>query len=101
MKNLLLIGMFYIFFVGQANAGDTRYRYKVGQRGPGGGVIFFVDYNNEYARFNYLEAAPENSVIILHGCAHNPSGMDLTMEQWIVLSNLFKVIQTRNFHNTI
>ena len=39
-----------------------------------------------------LEAAPENSVIILHGCAHNPSGMDLTMEQWSVLSNLFKVI---------
>jgi hypothetical protein len=26
--------------------------------GPGGGNIFFVDYNDEYAGFNYLEAAP-------------------------------------------
>jgi hypothetical protein len=26
--------------------------------GPGGGAIFFVDYNDQYAGFNYLEAAP-------------------------------------------
>lgn len=26
--------------------------------GPGGGHIFFVDYNDQYAGFNYLEAAP-------------------------------------------
>ena len=26
--------------------------------GPGGGTIFFVDYNDIYATFNYLEAAP-------------------------------------------
>lgn len=37
-----------------------------------------------------LEAAPENAVIVLHGCAHNPSGMDLNFEQWKVLSKLFK-----------
>jgi hypothetical protein len=30
---------------------------KVGSVGPGGGWIFFVDYNNQYS-FNYLEAAP-------------------------------------------
>lgn len=35
-----------------------------------------------------LENAPQDSVIILHGCAHNPSGMDLTMDQWKVLSKL-------------
>ena len=28
--------------------------------GPGGGYIFFVDYNNEYDEFNYLEVAPSN-----------------------------------------
>ena len=31
---------------------------KVGQIGPGGGTIFFVDYDNEYTTFNFLEAAP-------------------------------------------
>lgn len=37
-----------------------------------------------------LESAPENSVIVFHGCAHNPSGMDLNMDQWAVLSELVK-----------
>lgn len=37
-----------------------------------------------------LENAPEHSVIVLHGCAHNPSGMDLTFAQWKHLSVLFK-----------
>ena len=31
---------------------------KVGQIGPGGGTIFFVDYDNEFNSFNFLEAAP-------------------------------------------
>jgi hypothetical protein len=31
---------------------------KIGMTGPGGGLIFFVDYNDQYAGFNYLEAAP-------------------------------------------
>ena len=31
---------------------------KVGQIGPGGGTIFFVDYRNEFTTFNFLEAAP-------------------------------------------
>jgi hypothetical protein len=33
---------------------------KVGVQGPGGGTIFFVDYNDFYAGFNYLEAAPKS-----------------------------------------
>jgi len=32
---------------------------KVGVQGPGGGTIFFVDYNDIYNGFNYLEAAPK------------------------------------------
>ena len=31
---------------------------KIGAIGPGGGLIFFVDYSDQYAGFNYLEAAP-------------------------------------------
>jgi hypothetical protein len=30
----------------------------IGATGPGGGLIFFVDYHNEYPEFNYLEVAP-------------------------------------------
>ncbi|PSC75103.1 aspartate aminotransferase [Micractinium conductrix] len=29
-----------------------------------------------------LQAAPEGSVVVLHGCAHNPTGVDPTPEQW-------------------
>jgi hypothetical protein len=34
--------------------------YKIGDTGPGGGWIFFVDYNDQYAGFSYLEAAPSS-----------------------------------------
>ena len=35
---------------------------KIGAIGPGGGLIFFVDYFDQYAGFNYLEAAPTDGV---------------------------------------
>ncbi len=31
---------------------------KIGMQGPGGGIIFFVDYDDQYTGLNYLEAAP-------------------------------------------
>jgi hypothetical protein len=31
---------------------------KIGMTGPAGGLIFFVDYNDQYPGFDYLEAAP-------------------------------------------
>ena len=34
--------------------------YQVGDRGPGGGVIFFVDRDDQFPRFDYLEAAPDD-----------------------------------------
>ena len=37
-----------------------------------------------------LAAVPEGSVVLLHACAHNPTGVDLTQEQWKELSALFK-----------
>ena len=33
---------------------------KIGMTGPGGGIIFFVDYYDRYTGFNYLEAAPDD-----------------------------------------
>jgi hypothetical protein len=41
-----------------ANCIGTKCTYKIGDTGPGGGLIYFVDYNDQYAGFNYLEAAP-------------------------------------------
>ena len=34
------------------------FTYKVGDKGPGGGYIFFVDYEERFVDFDYLEAAP-------------------------------------------
>ncbi|KAH9395091.1 Aspartate aminotransferase, mitochondrial [Tyrophagus putrescentiae] len=33
---------------------------------------------------------PEKSVILLHACAHNPTGVDPKLDQWKELSNLIK-----------
>lgn len=31
---------------------------------------------------------PPNSIVLLHACAHNPTGVDPTPEQWVELSSL-------------
>jgi aspartate aminotransferase len=40
-----------------------------------------------------IRAAPEGSVILLHGCAHNPTGIDPTEEQWQKIADL---VQEKN-----
>ena len=40
-----------------------------------------------------LNAAPSGSVILLHACAHNPTGVDPTREQWEAIA---KVIRAKN-----
>uniref|UniRef100_A0A481MQK5 Aspartate aminotransferase n=1 Tax=Nipponaphis monzeni TaxID=196483 RepID=A0A481MQK5_9HEMI len=40
--------------------------------------------------FEDLSNAPENSVIILHGCAHNPTGLDPTKDQWKQIAEIMK-----------
>ena len=37
------------------------FTYKVGDTGPGGGIIFFVDRYDEYEGFTYLEVAPSST----------------------------------------
>merc|ERR1719483_834921 len=39
-----------------------------------------------------ISAIPEGSVILLHACAHNPTGVDPTPEQW---KEMFAVIKAR------
>ena len=36
------------------------FHYQVGDPGPGGGVIFFVDREDQFPGFDYLEAAPDD-----------------------------------------
>ncbi|GAX16705.1 aspartate aminotransferase, mitochondrial [Fistulifera solaris] len=37
-----------------------------------------------------IQDIPAGSCVLLHACAHNPTGMDPTLEQWKQLSELFK-----------
>ena len=37
-----------------------------------------------------LKAAPEGSIVLLHACAHNPTGIDPTVEQWKQISQVVK-----------
>ncbi|MCA1806632.1 MAG: hypothetical protein LC687_02035, partial [Actinobacteria bacterium] len=39
-------------------ASSTNTTYNIGDTGPSGGEIFFIDYHNEHS-FDYLEAAPD------------------------------------------
>jgi len=45
--------------------------YKASTRG--------LDYEGLIAD---LELAPEGAIVLLHACAHNPTGVDPTLEQW-------------------
>nr|XP_029116330.1 aspartate aminotransferase, chloroplastic isoform X2 [Elaeis guineensis] len=40
-----------------------------------------------------IKAAPDGSFVLLHGCAHNPTGIDPTPEQW---NKLADIIQDKN-----
>ncbi|KAJ0405665.1 hypothetical protein ATCC90586_004468 [Pythium insidiosum] len=37
-----------------------------------------------------LQGAPDGSLFLLHACAHNPTGVDPTMEQWRQISDVMK-----------
>jgi len=37
-----------------------------------------------------LKAAPSGSIVVLHACAHNPTGQDPSLAQWKELSTLLK-----------
>lgn len=37
-----------------------------------------------------LDAVPEGDIVLLHGCCHNPTGIDPTPEQWKALAEVMK-----------
>lgn len=46
-----------------------------------------LDFNGMLAA---LEGAPEGSIVLLHACAHNPTGVDATQDQWKKIANVIK-----------
>jgi aspartate aminotransferase len=38
-----------------------------------------------------IQKAPNNSIILLHACAHNPTGIDPTRDQWKEIEKVCKV----------
>lgn len=40
------------------------------------------------AMLGALREAPENSIVLLHACAHNPTGVDPTPEQWTQIADV-------------
>jgi aspartate/tyrosine/aromatic aminotransferase len=40
------------------------------------------------AMLNALRAAPEGDVVVVHGCCHNPTGVDLLPQQWQALGEV-------------
>lgn len=44
-----------------------------------------------------IKEMPEGSVVLLHACAHNPTGMDPTLEQWKEISETMKKKQLLPF----
>eukprot|EP00184_Porphyridium_aerugineum_P000745 CAMPEP_0184697774 /NCGR_PEP_ID=MMETSP0313-20130426/4619_1 /TAXON_ID=2792 /ORGANISM="Porphyridium aerugineum, Strain SAG 1380-2" /LENGTH=424 /DNA_ID=CAMNT_0027156611 /DNA_START=410 /DNA_END=1684 /DNA_ORIENTATION=+ len=68
-----------------AGLGDTqKYRYYDAKTGG-------VDYENMCADLN---AAPDGSVVLFHGCAHNPTGADPTEQQW---KGLLEICKKKHF----
>ena len=41
------------------------------------------------AYLSFLRSAPPQSVILLHACAHNPTGVDPTRAQWTEIAQIF------------
>jgi aspartate aminotransferase len=54
----------------------------------------YYDYTghevNVAAMLETLAKVPAGDVVLLHGCCHNPSGADLTLEQWQAIADLAK-----------
>ncbi|MBB3135510.1 aromatic-amino-acid transaminase [Rhizobium pisi] len=52
----------------------------------------FVDLVSQQVKFESvvaaLSSAREGDVVLLHGCCHNPTGIDFTMEQWAEITKL-------------
>ena len=59
-------------------------------------VVKYRYYNKDTIGLDFegmiadIKAAPEGSIVLLHACAHNPTGIDPTKEQWEQISDIVK-----------
>ncbi|MCJ1278581.1 aspartate transaminase aat1 [Puttea exsequens] len=59
-------------------------------------VVKYRYYNKDTIGLDFegmladIKAAPDGSIILLHACAHNPTGIDPTEQQWKQISDVFK-----------
>ena len=65
------------------NAGLTVRRYPY--LDPATGTTLDFD-----GMLNGIRNVPEGSAVLLHACAHNPTGIDPTLENWRELSHVFR-----------
>jgi aspartate aminotransferase, cytoplasmic len=56
-----------------------------------------LDFNG---MMSTLESAPEGSVVLLHACAHNPTGVDPTQDQWKQIATVMKKRKLFPFFDT-
>jgi len=47
-----------------------------------------------------ISSAPKGSIILLHACAHNPTGVDPTQDQWKQIASVFREKQHFPFFDT-
>lgn len=57
---------------------------------PGAKTICNLFFLLKRVVFCATQDAPTGSIILLHGCAHNPTGIDPTPEQWERLADLIE-----------
>jgi aspartate/tyrosine/aromatic aminotransferase len=56
--------------------------------------VHTYEYLTEHSEFNFdklldsVNIIPNNNVILLHGCAHNPTGYDLSPNEWVQIIDL-------------
>jgi len=52
----------------------------------------YYDYASHSVRFDEmaekLKTVPKGDLVLLHGCCHNPSGADLSPEQWLIIRDI-------------
>src|SRR5699024_3704826 len=45
---------------------------------------------NFEAMRNFLQEVPQGSIVVLHACCHNPTGVDPNLEQWKEIAEIVK-----------